>query len=180
MIRNAAYAVAALSLLAGCKAQEQSNNAAATGNVPASAETRNAASAAPVTGEQALAVAKQREKHMEALGDATKAAGNSLKSSSPDMAVIRKAAADMNALAPKLLSWFPQGTAVGVGKSRAKPEIWSKAEDFAIKAHDFETAAGQFDVAARSGDLSQIKATFAALGKTCKACHDLYRAPKKD
>jgi len=49
-----------------------------------------------------------------------------------------------------------------------------------LKAHDFNRAAQDFNVAATSGDLSQINTTFDALGKTCKACHDLYRAPKKD
>jgi cytochrome c556 len=49
-----------------------------------------------------------------------------------------------------------------------------------LKAHDFNQAAQTFNLAATSGDLSQINASFEALGKSCKACHDLYRAPKKD
>jgi cytochrome c556 len=48
------------------------------------------------------------------------------------------------------------------------------------EANDFVRAAESFDSAAKSGDLGQIEASFAALGKTCKACHDLYRAPEKD
>jgi len=177
MVAKSACALCAILLLAGCKAQEPANQANAV--VP-SAETQNTASAAPLNKDQALALMKEREHHMEAFGDETKKIGNALKASSPDAATIRQAAATIDALAPKLLSWFPKGTGPEVGKTRAKPEIWQKPEDFALKAHDFETAAMQFDVAAKSGDLTQINATFDALGKSCKACHDLYRAPKKD
>ena len=177
MVAKTAYALCAIALLAGCKAQEPANQA---NMVIPSAETQNAASAAPLTRDQALALMKEREHHMDAFGDATKKAGNSLKASSPNATPVREAAAAIDALAPKLLSWFPRGTGPDVGKTRAKPEIWQKPEDFALKAHDFEQAAMQFDVAAKSGDLTQITATFDALGKSCKACHDIYRAPKKD
>ena len=177
MFAKSAYALCAVALLAGCKAQEPANQANA---VAPSAETQNTASTAPLTKDQAQALMKEREHHMEAFGDATKKAANALKSSSPDAAPVRSAAAEIEALAPKLLSWFPAGTGPDVGKTRAKPEIWQKPEDFAVKAHDFEQAAMQFNVAAKSGDLTQINVTFDALGKSCKACHDLYRAPKKD
>lgn len=177
MVAKSACALSAILLLAGCKAQGAANTANAV--IP-SAETQNTASAMPLTKDQALALMKEREHHMESFGDETKKIGNTLKSSAPDVAAVQQSAGKINALAPKLLSWFPSGTGPDVGKTRAKPEIWQKAEDFALKAHDFETAASQFDVAAKTGDLVQINTTFAALGKSCKACHDLYRAPKKD
>ena len=132
-----------------------------------------------MTKEQALAAMKQRHEDMEAIGDATKKANNALKASTPDLAAIKDSAAKINDIAPKVLPLFPAGSGPDVGKTRAKPEIWQKPEDFALKAHDFVTAANQFDVAAKSGDIAQVKMTFEALGKTCKACHDLYRAPEK-
>lgn len=171
-------ALGAVVLVAGCKAQEQSNQASASNNLVQSAETRTAA-AGPLSKEQALALMHERHEHMEAFGDEAKKVGNQLKSSSPDVAAIQQSAAMIAELAPKLQSWFPAGTGPDVGKTRAKPEIWQKAEDFTLKAHDFEQAAQQFDVAAKSGDLGQIRTTFDALGKTCKACHELYRAPEK-
>lgn len=176
MVVKTAFALCAVALLAGCKAQPESNQA---NPVVATGETQNAAAAAPVTKDQALALMKQRHEGMEAIGDATKKAHNALGASSPDLAVIRDAAAKINGIAPKVQSLFPAGSGPDVGKTRAKPEIWQKPEDFALKAHDFATAASQFDVAAKSGDMAQIKMTFEALGKTCKACHDLYRAPEK-
>jgi cytochrome c556 len=177
MVAKTAYALCAIALLAGCKAQEPANQANAV--IP-SAETQNTASAARLTKDQALALMKEREHHMETFGDATKTIGKALKASSPDAGPIRQSAAKIAELAPKLESWFPAGTGPEVGKTRAKAEIWQKPEDFALKTHDFNRAAQDFNVAASSGDLSQINTTFDALGKTCKACHDLYRAPKKD
>lgn len=139
-----------------------------------------AATAAPLAKPQALAVMKQRHEHMETFGDSTKVIYTNLQSSSPDVNAIRNASGKINALAPKLLKWFPAGTGPDAGKTRAKAEIWQKPEDFALKARDFAVAAKEFDVAAKSGDIGQIKAGFRALGKSCKACHDLYREPEKD
>ncbi len=175
MVGRAIFALCAIALAAGCK-QQADTNQAADANPPA--QTRNAADS--LTPDQALAVTKQRERNMETLGEATKKVTTVLKTSPPDLGAIRQSAATIAALAPKLQSWFPQGTAEGVGKSRAKADIWRKAEDFTVKANDFEQSAQDFDSAAKSGDMSQVEATFATLGKSCKACHDAYRAPKKD
>ncbi len=177
MVAKSAYALCAIVLLAGCKAQEPANQA---NTAIGSAETRNAATNAPPTREQALDMMHQRHEDMETFGDETKTIGKELKSSSPDITKIQKSAAKIAELAPKIQALFPAGTGPDVGKTRAKAEIWQKPEDFALKTHDLETAANQFNVAAKSGDLGQISATFDALGKSCKACHDLYRAPKKD
>jgi cytochrome c556 len=138
-----------------------------------------AVTAAPLARPQALAVMKQRHGHMETFGDATKVIYTNLQSGSPDVAAIRNASGKINALAPRLLTWFPAGTGPDVGKTRAKAEIWQKPEDFALKARDFAVAAKQFDVAARGGDVGEIKTAFKSLGGACKACHDPYRAPEK-
>ena len=175
MIGKAGFVLSAAALLAACTAQEQPDQAQVSNNVVQSAEA-----GPPLSKEQALAVMKERHEHMEALGDANKKASNALKTSPPDLAAIRQAADEIAALAPKLQTWFPDGTGPEAGKTRAKAEVWQKPEDFTLKANDFETAARDFKVAADSGELTQISATFEALGKSCKACHDLYRAPKKD
>lgn len=177
MNSKASSLLVAATLLAGCNQQQSANQA---NTVIPSAESHNAASAAaPLSKDQALALMKERHDNMESLGKAMKAAGGELKGSSPDLGTLRKSAATFADLAPKLQGWFPAGTGPDVGKTRAKPEIWQKPEDFALKAHDFEQAANQFQVAAQSGAMDQVNTTFDALGKTCKACHDLYRAPEK-
>ena len=45
---------------------------------------------------------------------------------------------------------------------------------------DLQAAARSFDATAKAGDVAAIKAGFGEFGKTCKACHDLYRAPEDD
>lgn len=176
MVRTAFVALGAIVLLSCSASKTNQANAAANG-VKASAETRPAP-AAPLTHDQALAVMKQRNANMKALGDAAGKTGKTLQSGSPDLNVIKQTAAQIASLAPKLVSWFPNGTGPDAGKTRAKAEIWQKREDFILKAHDFQQAANDFNAAAQSGDLGRVKVTFGAMGKSCKACHDLYRAPE--
>ena len=179
MIKKAVYAVFAVALVAGCRAQDESNQAEAGNELMQSAETRTGA-AGPLTREQALAQMDERHESMERLGDETKKINNQLKSPNPDVAQIRQSAATILQLSGELHSWFPEGTGPDVGKTRAKAEVWQRPDDFETKANDFARAAEDFDSAAKSGDLSQIQASFAALGKSCKACHDPYRAPEED
>jgi cytochrome c556 len=162
-------------VLLSCSASKSNQANAASNSVAASAEARTPPK---LTHDQALALMKQRNDKMKAMGDAAGKVGKSFQSGSPDLNVIRQAAAQIASLAPKVVSWFPAGTGPDVGKTRAKAEIWQKPEDFASKAHDLSQAATDFNDAAKLGDINRIKATFGAVGKSCKACHDLYRAPE--
>jgi len=83
-----------------------------------------------------------------------------------------KAAADNAAVVVTMskLPWvaFGEGTDKGM-PTRAKPEIWkdqAKVKDLSTK---MMTEAEKFEAAAK---------TIGDLGKTCKACHDDYRAEK--
>ena len=174
MVRTACVALGAIVLLS-CSASKSNQANAASNSVAASAEARTPPK---LTHDQALALMKQRNDNMKAMGDAAGKVGKSFQSGNPDLNVIRQAAAQIASLAPKVVSWFPAGTGPDVGKTRAKAEIWQKPEDFASKAHDLSQAATDFNDAAKLGDMNRIKVTFGAMGKTCKACHDLYRAPE--
>ena len=174
MVRTACVALGAIVLLS-CSASKSNQANAASNSVAASAEARTPPK---LTHDQALALMKQRNDNMKAMGDAAGKVGKSFQSGSPDLNVIRQAAAQIASLAPKVVSWFPAGTGPDVGKTRAKAEIWQKPEDFASKAHDLSQAATDFNDAAKLGDMNRIKVTFGAMGKTCKTCHDLYRAPE--
>jgi len=88
---------------------------------------------------------------------------------------VRAGAAQIADLSRKTSGWFPAGTGAEIGKTGAKPEIWKDPRDFASKLRNFQGAAKAFNVAAMSGDMSAVKARFADLGGTCKACHDKYR-----
>lgn len=167
---------AACALLTGCKGQEQASEAQNSGNVVMpSAETRTASLAQPVDAAEARALMRERHEGMEDLGDAMKLVSRELKRDGPDLAKVRQGANAMSSLAPRVSGWFPLGTGSDVGKTEAKAEIWQKPEDFAAKTTTFQQAARAFNAAAQGGDLAAIRVAHGDLGKSCKACHDLYR-----
>jgi cytochrome c556 len=173
----------ALLLLSACnQGRADSNNALAeanaTGNA-ASAAIENAveqSNAAPVEKQRALALMKERHEGYERIGDAMKVISRELKAGSPNLAPVRQNAAIIASLAPKVQGWFPAGTGPDVGKTDARAEIWAKPDDFAAKARGFAQAAQAFQAAASGNDLAAIRSAHGNLGKSCKACHDLYRA----
>ncbi|MDQ3483581.1 MAG: cytochrome c [Pseudomonadota bacterium] len=169
-------AATACAFLSGCEAQEQARQAQAPGNqVIASAETRTAGLGKPIDAAKAKQLMHERHERMEEIGDAMKLVSRELKGDGPDLAKVRQGANTIATLAPQVPGWFPPGTGPDVGKTEAKAEIWQKPEDFLAKASAFNRAAMAFQAAARSGDLAAIRAAHGDLGKSCKACHDLYR-----
>jgi cytochrome c556 len=180
----------AFAFLAACggPGSSQANNAqaniAGSAQPPAAAAGSSAAvtplpTTAPASRDEALKIMHERHEGMEHMGDATKAIGRELKAATPDVAKIAASAEAITGFAPKVPSLFPPGTGPDVGKTGAKPEIWQTPEDFAAKAHDFQLAAQAFASAVSGGDAAAIKTSFGDLGKSCKACHDKYRAKMK-
>jgi cytochrome c556 len=72
---------------------------------------------------------------------------------------------------------FGDGTDKGL-PHRAKPEIWKEQAKFNDLASKMQTEVAKLDAAARSGSLDAVKAAVGAVGGSCKACHDDYRAEK--
>ena len=173
-------ALAAFGLLAACEQQEPAaNTATAQANSEASnsAAVRTSATAlgASVAADQAKTIMHVRHERMEEIGDAMKLVSRELKGVTPDLAKVRNGAGTIARLAPQVTDWFSPGTGPDVGKTEAKAAIWQKPEDFAAKRDTFQRAAAAFNSAARGNDLAAIKAAHGDLGKSCKACHDLYR-----
>ena len=175
-------ALATLSLLTACNPGPTDANATlaeanATGTEAGIAIEEAAARTAgtPLQKEQALALMKQRHENYEKIGDAMKIVGRELKGDSPDLGRVRQNADVIAALAPQVKTWFPQGTGPDVGRTDAKAEIWQKPDDFAAKAKGFEAAAAAFKTAAHGNDVAAIRVAQGNLGKSCKACHDIYR-----
>lgn len=174
-------AAATCALLAACNPGGNGSEALAEANASgneASAAVENAvasSTAAPIEKERALALMEERHENYEKIGDAMKVISRELKADSPDLARIRTNADVIAELAPQVKTWFPAGTGPDVGKTHAKAEIWQNPQDFQAKANDFEKAAAAFQAAARGNDIGAIQAAQADLGKSCKACHDLYR-----
>ena len=175
------FAGVAVMLLAACGSSGDGNGTLAeansSGNEAAAAVENKIrqSDAPPLQKEQALALMKQRHENYEKIGDAMKAISRELKGENPNLGNLRAGAATIAQLAPQVPTWFPAGTGPGVGKTDARAEIWSKPEDFAAKSQDFREAAAAFETAARGSDLAAIRSAHANLGKSCKACHDLYR-----
>ena len=173
-------ALAALGLLAACDQQGSvANNSSGQANTSANSAAAAQPAAAPlgaaVAADQAKTIMHDRHEGMEEIGDAMKLVSRELKGANPDLAKVRSGADTIARLAPEVTGWFPPGTGPDVGKTEAKSEIWQKPEDFAAKRDTFQRAAQAFNTAAQGSDLAAIKAAHGELGKSCKACHDLYR-----
>lgn len=69
---------------------------------------------------------------------------------------------------------FPVGT--NLADSRAKPEIWQNKADFDAKAAAMAAEATRLAELAQAGEKAGFATQWAAVGRTCSACHDLYRA----
>lgn len=78
-------------------------------------------------------------------------------------------------LAPLPWAGFGPGTDKGA-RTKAKPNIWTEQAKFKEHADKMQTATTQLAAAARTNNLDNLKVAFGDAAKTCKACHDNYRA----
>lgn len=62
------------------------------------------------------------------------------------------------------------------GQTEAKAEVWSKPDDFKAAAAKFQEAATKLAAATQGGDETAIKTQFGAMAKTCKSCHQTFKA----
>jgi cytochrome c556 len=183
MMRIGSFTLAAsLVVLSGCGGPQtsQANNAQA--NI--SNDSRDATNAAGSNMEERLSlgdaakIMHDRHEAMEGLGKAMKDLHRELDSGKPDINVIRVQTATMASTAAKIPAFFPAGTGPDVGKTRAKPEVWTQKDLFSHKAKDFLAASLAIDAAARTGDVNKVMALHDNVDKACKACHDPFRAPE--
>ena len=72
---------------------------------------------------------------------------------------------------------FGEGTDKGLPQ-RAKPEVWKEQPKFKAAAEKMQAEVAKLDAAAKTGNLDAIKAAVGAVGGSCKACHDDFRAEK--
>lgn len=126
---------------------------------------------------QALAQADVNEKRQNAMKDIS-AANKAIKAAveEKNYAVVEAKAKDVNGTADRISSLFPKGSTSG--KTKAKPEIWEKSEDFGKAAKNLSKAAGELASAAKAGNEAEVGVKFKALGDTCGACHKQFRAEK--
>lgn len=73
---------------------------------------------------------------------------------------------------------FAAGTEQGKGwhDTTAKPELFKDGKRFAELGASFGKEAGELAAVAGGGDVAAIKAQFGKLQRTCKSCHDDFKA----
>ena len=128
---------------------------------------------------KALSIMHTRHEGMEQVGKAFKNSRRQLDAGTPDLTAVRLSAGQIARLSRQASGWFPAGTGPEIGKTGAKPEIWKDPKDFRAKLASFQKAAAAFNATAVGSDVGAIKARYADLGGTCKACHDKYRSEMK-
>ena len=130
------------------------------------------------TNPEAEKIIKQRQDHLESLGDSFKVIRDQLRGDK-SVGAITEAADNINTLAADIHSWFPAGTGPEAGvETEALPTIWEKGADFKKAADGLGVAAGEMLAAAKSGDLGKVGANVRTLGGACKNCHDNFRLDK--
>ena len=132
---------------------------------------------ARVSGPKAAQIMHVRHEGMETIGKDFKALHREFDSTAPNTALVRTAAGQIAGLSRQASGWFPAGTGPEIGKTGAKSEIWlpQNKADFAAKLAAFQRSAVAFNATTTGNDVGAMKARYADLAGTCKACHDKYR-----
>ena len=72
---------------------------------------------------------------------------------------------------------FGEGTDKGM-PNRAKAEIWKDNAKFKAAAEKMIGEVTKLEAAAKAGNLDGMRSAFGAVGASCKACHDDFRADR--
>ena len=127
--------------------------------------------------EEATGIVKERMDLMERQRDDMKIIGDMAKEKTPfDAAKAGAAARDIGETSKKIPELFPEGS--GGHPSEALPSVWQDFDRFSKLAGDLETKAQALDQAIAGG--GDWKPQFHAVTDGCKACHQDFRAKKKN
>ncbi len=117
-----------------------------------------------------------RQTELRRLGAAMRVIGRFLKSEGANVADVGASAEVIRAVASGLnRDLFPEGTAIGVGRSAARPEIWQEWDIFRERARSLEAASSRLIAAAATGNAEAVREPIQAVGHACGACHELFR-----
>lgn len=120
-------------------------------------------------------VIEKRQKLMKSNGAASKAIKKAVEEKA--YATIETKAKDIMGNMDQVLDLFPKGSTSE--KSKAKPDIWDKWDEFSKNPGKVKKAAGELAEAAKAKDDAAVGAKVKALGAACGACHKAFRAEKK-
>jgi cytochrome c556 len=128
--------------------------------------------------QDAATVVKERQEHMKELGAHMKAINEFVETGTGSAEDVADRAKQIQQAAANIPTWFPEGTSMddGIGKTGAKPVIWSDSPGFSGAAEKMGEEAGKLASVAATGDRDAIGAQFASLGKNgCGGCHTTFR-----
>lgn len=123
---------------------------------------------------------KERQQTMKKLGGGMGAVAKFVKNEGGTQEDAAKGAEAVLAVAKlDAKAVFPTGTAVGVGDSAAKPELWQNWSAAEEKWKAMQPAAMKLAEAIKGGDRAQIGQALGATSKTCGGCHEDFRVKKQ-
>jgi cytochrome c556 len=134
------------------------------------------AAAVPVLASAASDIISSRIAGLRELGTQFKNVNDELKSGTPNMMILQISARQIRDVAKTQYSWFPAGSGPEAGvKTKAKPEIWTKAADFKAAQDNFTKQANAFFQVASKGDVAGMRTQVRVLGAACGGCHRTFR-----
>jgi len=117
---------------------------------------------------------EDRQATMKAVGQAMKEGAGVNSPATFDAAKAKTLMDGVAADAKKLHGLYPAGSDKDP-KTAADPKIWDNKADFDKRLTDMATLAS---TAGKATTADAFKPAYAAVGATCKSCHDLYRKKK--
>jgi cytochrome c556 len=134
------------------------------------------AAAAPVLASAASDIITTRIAGLRELGAQFKNVNDELKKDDPSPMILQISARQIRDVAKNQYGWFPAGSGPEAGvKTKAKPEIWTKAADFKAAQDNFAKQANAFFQVASKGDLATMRTQVRQLGAACGGCHRAFR-----
>jgi len=119
----------------------------------------------------------QRQQEMKKLGDAAMVGLVYTKGQIGTPADVARSAATLAQLAREMPHQFPRGTAIGVGTSRTKPELWAEWGHFEQLVGELVKASEALAARARSAGATDVslKPAVRRVNEACGGCHEAYR-----
>ena len=133
----------------------------------------------PSDADSKVAMVERRQREIRRMSAAMRVIGLFLKGGGATVADVGASAETIRVIAAAMTpALFPEGTAVGVGRSGARPEVWQQWDIFRERASTLASAAGRLAAAAKTGDPEAVRAPITAVGQACIACHEMFRLKK--
>lgn len=91
-----------------------------------------------------------------------------------DKASVAVSAEMMEMMSRVVFDSFPAGS--DTGATKAKPEIWKEMDKFRQLSRASQVEMDKLLAASKTGDMALLKTHFSNVSKSCKQCHDQYKA----